>query len=144
MSLSDKILGAMRLNDEEYDEFDDEEDVASFRKPQREVQRPTQLKMVKKTSMEIVSGQPKNLEDVRSLAEDLINGKSIVINLEKAEASMAQRIIDFISGSCYALGGNLQRTSDSVFIITPSTVVLTGEFASKFNNSDQKAGLIPA
>ena len=144
MSLSDKLLGMMRLNDEEYDDFDEEEEVVSSRKPQREVQRPTQLRMVKKGNMEIVSGQPKTLEDVRGLADDLILGKSIVINLEKAEQSMAQRIIDFISGSCYALDGNLQRVSEFVFVVTPNATELSGEFATGKNTVDQKAGLIPA
>lgn len=60
MSLSDKLLGMMRLNDEEYDDFDEEEEVVSFRKPQREIQRPTQLRMVKKEIWKLFPGSQKH------------------------------------------------------------------------------------
>ena len=44
------------------------------------------------------------------------------------DLDIAQRIIDFASGSCYAINGNLQKISNYIFIITPSGVDVSGDF----------------
>ena len=41
---------------------------------------------------------------------------------------VAQRIMDFTSGSCYAIGGNLRKVSNYIFIVTPKNVDLAGDF----------------
>lgn len=147
MGLVDKFLDAMRLNDDEYDdeyeeEYEKEPAVRQFRKPQRQEaparQAATPLRVVKKGSMEICSGQPKDLEDIRDFADELLMGKSILLNLEKTDYEKAQRIIDFISGACYALDGNLQRVSEYVFVVTPRSTDLSGEFEEMEDKKGKK------
>ena len=43
---------------------------------------------------------------------------------------VAQRIIDFTSGSCFAVDGNLQKISNYIFIVTPANVDISGDFQS--------------
>ena len=60
----------------------------------------------------------------------MLSGRAVVINLEGVQVDLAQRIIDFSSGACYSIDGNLQKISSYIFIITPSNIELTGEFQS--------------
>ena len=41
---------------------------------------------------------------------------------------IAQRIIDFTSGAAYSMEGNLQKISNYIFIATPQSVELSGDF----------------
>ena len=50
------------------------------------------------------------------------------MNLEGLDVEIAQRIIDFASGSTYAISGNLQKISNYIFIITPACVDISGDF----------------
>ncbi len=51
-----------------------------------------------------------------------------MLNLEGLDVAIAQRIIDFSSGSTYAINGNLQKISNYIFIITPASVDISGDF----------------
>lgn len=71
--------------------------------------------------------KPKSMEDAREITETLLNNCTVVLNLEGLDLDIAQRIIDFASGSCYAINGTLQKISGYIFIITPSSVDVSGD-----------------
>ena len=54
----------------------------------------------------------------------------MVLNLEGMNVDAAQRVIDFASGACYTMGGNLQKISKKIFIVTPSSGDLPGDFTN--------------
>lgn len=72
--------------------------------------------------------KPHTMEDASEITETLLANCTVILNVEGLELEIAQRIIDFASGSCYALDGNLQKISNYIFIITPSTVEISGDF----------------
>ena len=80
------------------------------------------------SSMEVCVIRPHSMEDSKEITDTLVAGCAVVLNVEALELETAQRIIDFASGSCYALDGNLQKISNSIFIITPNTVGISGDF----------------
>ena len=55
--------------------------------------------------------------------------------MEGIDVDVAQRIIDFTSGSTYAIGGNLQKISHYIFIITPASVDVSGDFQDIFGGA---------
>lgn len=92
---------------------------------------------------EVCIFKPSSIEDSREITETLLYGKAVVINFEGLHVEISQRIIDFISGSCYALDGNLQKISNYIFIATPHSVDISGDFQDIFsaeNNSFDIAG----
>lgn len=91
--------------------------------PMRATKRPSVP-----AAMEVCVIKPNNMEETREIADTLIAGCTVVLNLEGIDVSVAQRIIDFSSGTCYAMGGSLQKVSDYIFILTPSSVGITGDF----------------
>ena len=58
----------------------------------------------------------------KRVTETLLQDCTVVLNLEGLDIDLSQRVIDYSSGSCYAVGGNLQRVSSYIFIITPAGV----------------------
>ena len=58
-------------------------------------------------AMEVCVIKPNNMEETREIADTLIAGCTVVLNLEGIDVSVAQRVIDFSSGTCYAMGGSL-------------------------------------
>lgn len=77
---------------------------------------------------EVVVIKPSIFEDSREITETLLSNRTVVLNLEGLNVDIAQRIIDFASGSCFAMRGNLQKISNYIFIITPPSVDISGDF----------------
>ena len=78
--------------------------------------------------MEVCVFKPTQFEEAREITDTLLNNCTVVLNFEGLDVEVAQRIIDFTSGSCYAIGGNLQKVSNYIFIVTPKTVDISGDF----------------
>ncbi len=85
-------------------------------------------KIQSNSGMEVCVIKPTSVEEAREITETLLAGRTVVLNLEGLDVDIAQRIIDFTSGSCFAIGGNLQKISHYIFIITPSSVDIFGDF----------------
>jgi cell division inhibitor SepF len=79
------------------------------------------------TSMEVCVIKPSSFEDAREISETLLADRTVILNMEGLDLGLAQRIIDFTSGCCYAIDGNLQKVSNYIFIITPSIVDISGD-----------------
>ena len=81
-----------------------------------------------------VKVRPVSFADARDLCDMLLSGRAVVINMEGVQVELAQRIIDFASGACYAIDGNLQKISSYIFIVTPANIELSGDFQSMISS----------
>lgn len=149
MGVMDKFLNYMKLNEE--DDYDDEyeedyEPVEKSRKsitkdldvdeeveerPKRLQTKVTPMRPVKKgpgNGMEVCVIKPTSIEDAREITETLLANRTVVLNLEGLDVDIAQRIIDFTSGSTFAISGNLQKIAHYIFIVTPASVDISGDF----------------
>lgn len=146
---------------EDYD-FDDEDDLevekpvkSSFKakkekeddfiddykeKPVKTTPKVTPIRQSKRTTggsnMEVCVIKPTSVEDAREITETLLNNRTVVLNVEGLDVEVAQRIIDFTSGSTFAISGNLQKISNYIFIITPASVDISGDFLSLVDSFD--------
>ena len=164
MSVMDKFLNYMKLNGEDDDEYyddeylDDEEDMEPAPKKSASrakdvdayedtvakkpvsnkitpINKPTSKRMNNGSGMEVCVIKPTSVEDAREITETLLANRTVVLNLGGLDVDIAQRIIDFTSGSCFAIGGNLQKISHYIFIITPASVDISGDFQDIFGGS---------
>lgn len=69
-----------------------------------------------------VVSYPKSLEDIQSLIDGLKNNNSALVNFCNAPKTLIQRMIDFLSGACYALNSSIQKIMDGQYLITASGV----------------------
>ncbi len=81
--------------------------------------------------MEVCIIKPTSVNDAREVTDTLLANSTVVLNLEGLDVEIAQRIIDFTSGSCYAVHGNVMKISHYIFVITPANVDVSGDIASK-------------
>ncbi|MDO5422804.1 MAG: cell division protein SepF [Eubacteriales bacterium] len=85
--------------------------------------------------MEVCVIKPKSMEDAREITETLLDNCTVLLNMEGLDLDVAQRIIDFSSGSCFAIGGGLQKISSYIFIITPASVDVSGDIQEILNGA---------
>lgn len=78
----------------------------------------------------VVMIRPISVEDGKVIAEELMEDKTVLLNMEGLHFEIAQRIIDFTSGAIFALDGNIQKISNAIYIATPHYVNLEGDFQS--------------
>lgn len=86
------------------------------------------------TQFEVVVLQPESFEEAKDIADNLKSKKPVIVNLEKIEKEQARRMVDFVSGSSYALGGDIQKISNMIFLVTPYTVGILGDFKDELKN----------
>ena len=86
------------------------------------------MRNAKGNTPEVCMIMPKSYEDANTIADVLLSHKAVVLNLEGIDMAAAQRLIDFASGSCYTVGGNLQKISKKIFIVVPQDMNLSGDF----------------
>jgi cell division inhibitor SepF len=63
-------------------------------------------------------------EDAKLAADGFKNGEQQIVNLEHATPQMAERIIDFLNGVCYALDGTVERVGEKVYLFAPANVAV--------------------
>lgn len=78
--------------------------------------------------LEVCIMKPTSFEDSQVICDMLLTGRATVINLEGFDDKLAQRTMDFISGSVYAINGKLHRISSCIFIVSPDTVDISGDY----------------
>jgi len=76
---------------------------------------------------EIILRHPADVSDAAKVCDFIRDEKVCVIDLTGVERGMAQRIADFLGGSCYAINGTIQRISKDIFIIVPSGVRISAD-----------------
>ena len=163
MSVMDKFLKAIQLNGDDesgyYDDYDDSFDSAtskiesinnsapigkddpSIEIPEEKIKKaspkvvPARSKKAVGSGMEVCVIKPNSVDDAREITDTLLANRTVVLNLEGIDVDIAQRIIDFTSGSTYAINGNLQKISRYIFIITPASVDISGDFQSMINGA---------
>lgn len=157
MGIMEDFLNIMRLNDDYDEDFEEEEEEEeeppkpkkkSSRKenkepkevkkekkeePKKNISKITPInKNVKKQnsagiSMEVCVIRPNSIEEEVEVVDTLLEGRTVLINMEGMNVETAQRIIDFTFGATYAMNGNLQKVSNYIFLATPNGVDISGD-----------------
>lgn len=63
---------------------------------------------------------PRTFNDVQEIADTFKRSQPVIANLQDVDRDLSRRLIDFCSGLCYGLEGNMERVTNHVFLLTPS------------------------
>ena len=85
--------------------------------------------------MEVCVIKPTGVDDSREIIDTMLSNRTVLLNMEGLDVDIAQRILDYASGATYAIDGNLQKISHYIFIITPASVDVSGDFSTVLNES---------
>lgn len=81
--------------------------------------------------------EPRAFSESQQIADHLKRRNSVVVNLKRVTNDQARRIIDFLSGTLYAIGGELQRLGNGIYLCTPKNVNVEGRISDE--ESEKKA-----
>ena len=84
----------------------------------------------------IVLYEPRVYSDAKDVAQNLLNNKAVIINFSRMEDASARRVVDFITGTVYALNGEIQRIGDKIFLATPPKFVTNGKISDLVDKKD--------
>lgn len=122
------------FNDEEYEEEAPVKETKTSSRPSGSASSNASLEM------KII--KPEKFDDVTSIAQHLLQRRTVVLNLESTSKETIRRIIDFLSGVAFAIGGNLNRVANSTYVITPKNVELSDD-QKDAPAAEEKAGTTP-
>ena len=89
------------------------------------------LQSVQKSS-KVILIEPRVYAEAQDISEHLKNKRAVVVNLQRIERDQGIRIVDFLSGTVYALGGDIQRIGTDIFLCVPENVEVAGAISDYF------------
>lgn len=123
MGMLSRIMNFFGLQDEVeevYEEVTEEQHVFPQRKPQKVVSIHTQ------PTVRVILCEPQAYDEAQMIADHLKNRRSVVVNLHRMRKETARRVVDFLSGTVYALNGHIQKVGHDIFMCTPDNVEMEG------------------
>jgi cell division inhibitor SepF len=67
---------------------------------------------------------PRSFQDVVEIADALRNRQVVIVNLQNADRTLLQRVVDFTSGVAYTIDGKIQKLAESIYLIVPAGIVV--------------------
>lgn len=109
-----KIGSFFSIREDEDDGYDEEYSGASRVVPLSSAGR--------RGGTEVSVFSPRNYQDVVEIADALRNRQVAIVNLQNADRSLLQRVVDFSSGVAYTIDGKIQKLADAIYLIVPAGV----------------------
>lgn len=115
--------------EDEYEEDVEEEEPASDW--QAEIKRPADRRAPvvpitaapqKQSTLKVLVVEPRSFEEVQTIVDQMRSRRPVILNLESLDKDLAQKILNFLNGAIYALGGETQRVSGGIFFFAPQGV----------------------
>jgi len=85
--------------------------------------------------LEVIIKQPSSFDDAQEICDLLKEEHAIILNLERLDHALAQKMMDFISGAIYALDAKIHQISGYIFCISPAKVDISGDYFSMLTES---------
>lgn len=118
MSMFSKIGSFFQMNDED-DELYEEEGTARNVVPLSNAPR--------RGGTEVSVYSPRAFADVTEIADALRNRQVVIVNLQNADRSLLQRVVDFTSGVAYTIDGKIQKLAEAIYLVVPSGVTVNAQ-----------------
>ena len=80
--------------------------------------------------------EPRAYSESQAIADHLKKRNSVVVNLKRVTSDQAKRIVDFLSGTIYAIGGDLQKIGGGIFLCTPNNINVQGKITDETDGKD--------
>ncbi|AZV51375.1 cell division protein SepF [Bacillus halotolerans] len=147
--MKNKLKNFFSMDEEEYEyeyietERDSHEEQEQKEKPAYNAGKPAakqnvvSLQSVQKSS-KVVLSEPRVYAEAQEIADHLKNRRAVVVNLQRIQHDQAKRIVDFLSGTVYAIGGDIQRIGSDIFLCTPDNVDVSGTISELISEDDQR------
>lgn len=123
--------------DDTYEYVDEHEEELSPEERSVDQENVVKLTSMKQTTSKVVLCEPKSYDEAQNIADNIVNRRSVVINLEQVHHDQAKRIVDFLSGTVYAVEGDIQKLGSQTFLCTPDNVEVSGSIRETLDDVDE-------
>jgi len=156
MSFKDKFKSIIGIDEEEYEEYEEEleEEIEEPRIVKSESAKPVlkavsnhnqnynnrmgkgsvmpmnkemNAESIENSSNKVIIREPNEYSDAQDIADCLKENYPVFINLQRLEKGQAKRVVDFLSGTIYAIDGDIKRVGTNLFLCTPRSVETEGQ-----------------
>ena len=134
MGFKNKLKSLFSVDDEyEYEYVEEEIDTPQVSKSHKsDAQNVVNLTSMKQPTSKVVLCEPRTYNEAQEIADHVVNRRAVVINLERVDHIQAKRIVDFLSGTVYAVNGDIQKLGAQTFLCTPDNIEVTGTISESF------------
>lgn len=135
--LVEKLKEMWNPSDEYYEENEEVQENVNKEEPKlRSVNNGKIVSINSGAKVKVVLSRPEHFgEEIKNIADELLKMHTVVLNLEVTPKSESRRLVDFLSGIAYAIGGKIKKVSTDTFVVTPCNVDIEGEdLLSEFEN----------
>ena len=80
--------------------------------------------------------EPRAFSEAQQIADHLKKRNTVVVNLKRVTSDQAKRIVDFLSGTIYAISGDIQKIGGGIFLCTPNNVNVQGKITDEKEGND--------
>ena len=81
--------------------------------------------------------EPRVYTESQDIADELKRSKATLVNLTRVDQATKRRIIDFLSGTVYALDGQIQKVGQDIFLCTPNDFGVSGEISEQYDQYEE-------
>ncbi|MBY7143711.1 cell division protein SepF [Virgibacillus sp. NKC19-3] len=137
MSIKNKIKNYFTMDDEYEYEYTEEVDGAGKPNVDQKNQNVVNLTSLQQPSSKVVLYEPRTYNEAQEIADNIVNRRAVVINLQRLESTQAKRVVDFLSGTVYAVNGDIQKLGSETFLCTPDNVDVSGTISESYVEEDE-------
>ena len=97
------------------------------------------LEEAEKTGNKMILLEPRAYSESQQIADHLKSRNSVVVNLKRVTSDQAKRIIDFLSGCIYAIGGTMQKIGVGIYLCAPKNVSVQGKITEEGGKNNKQS-----
>lgn len=129
------------MGDEYEYEYVDEDDNQTQETKQKDSKASTKnvvnLSSVQQSNSRVVLIEPRNYNEAQEIADNIVNRRAVIINLQRVDHQQAKRIVDFLSGTVYAVKGDIQKLGAETFLCTPDNIEVSGTISEMLYEQEE-------
>lgn len=137
MSFKEKLKNFF-TDQEEYEYVELSENDKSAEQVSQSESNIVNLASIQQANSKVVLMEPRSYNEVQEVADHILSYRAVIINLQRVDHEQGKRIVDFLSGTVYAVKGDIQKLGEATFLCTPDTVEVSGEISEATYNGDLK------
>lgn len=131
MSMKERIKDIFSEEDFEYDEEYTEDEGLDFEGLEKT------RKKIGETDAKLVLFEPRAFSEAQEIAEDILKNNAVIVALHRINSEQSRRIVDFLSGTVYAIDGNIQKLMTNMILCTPSNFDVAGSISEVFQEAEE-------
>ncbi|HET9095680.1 MAG TPA: cell division protein SepF [Candidatus Baltobacteraceae bacterium] len=121
MSMFSKMRSFFSMDENEEELYEDEPGAGAARNVVPLDQR------ARRGGTEVSVYAPRAFADVTEIADALRNRQVVIVNLQNADRTLLQRVVDFTSGVAYTIDGKIQKLAEAIYLIVPAGVMVNAQ-----------------